>query len=402
LKLKDINGKADADFLNRLGIILTRERPAVHANEEDLAYIREHFPEGVTVAFYTNFPKRDDAHYRGDFVFKDKAEQFAAKHQAVSIATVDGDRIAIGFSAMPIQDVGEIAEGIQRIHHALIKLFRASAGACTDTVPAFTRVKNLAIFTHGMEYGLDTDPASHVYADGLHSRALPLQRPKYPANVQAFVRSVIAAVSPEVRIQLYACNAAMDLERAEEPGQRRKMPEPGDRAGSQSFAGTLNQELHSQGAQGASVYGHIIKGHSTENPAARVFGKESGDACATGGAPMFDKLYPEEFIQAELHSLVPDYAAKSREAKEELHRFLRARMWEHFVDSTSKLEKGQSALQKPDQHDFKHGVIGMEMFMDAKEAGRMLREDWARNWVPHIIEALLKMGRATAAAKEST
>jgi hypothetical protein len=301
--------------------------------------------------------------------FKRQADPYAKSVGAIGLA--DGS-ITIGGEANTIKELGDVVEVVQGIHRGLAAKYEqtrtqaaAQGGAPTngpaDEPPAFTRVRNLSLFAHGMGYGLALDAAGRYRGGGLISE----QKGLYPSNIASFVKGLSGAVTKDVNVQLFACNTGHDTGRTEyEEWTEHKQ---GERSGEKSFAATLAGQLGPE----ASVYGHTTAGHTTENFAALVFGKAAGEG--EGGLHMFDRLYSEDFIQSELARLYPERTDDERAA---LHNPLREQMWEHYKDSISK-EAHRGAKDK------RYNVqIGKEMFLNPDNASALLHADWTENWIP--------------------
>ena len=122
-------------------------------------------------------------------------------------------------------------------------------------------------------------------------------------SVKAFVAGLTGVVVPDVRVQLFSCNAGLSQEDGKNKKQEWGKPEEGVRKGDDSFAASLAGAL----GPDASVYAHTAAAHTTELTSARVFGKDAGGGA--GGEHIFDILYDAAFIQSETTRLFPIIAA---------------------------------------------------------------------------------------------
>jgi peptidoglycan hydrolase-like protein with peptidoglycan-binding domain len=358
------DGMAGATTFARLGLVLTNEITAAGVGDKELAEVQKRFPEGVTVAIYPLYKNQSNNNKE----FKRQADPYAKSEGAIGLK--DGS-ITIGQEAVTIKELGDVVETVQGIHRGLKAKYEQTqtaaqgGGGPAPTAgagpPAFTKIRNLSLFSHGMEYGMALDAAGRFKGGGLMAE----QKGLYPANIASFVKGIADAVTPDVHVQLFACNTAhdttlSDYEEWTKHGQ-------GERRGAKSFAAALAAELGPE----ASVYGHTTAGHTTENFAALVFGKDAGGG--EGGLHMFDRLYPEDFIQSELARLFPDQNDEQRAA---LHDSLREQMWAHYKDSIS----GEAHRGKKDK---RYAVqIGKEMFLNPDNAAALLHQDWTTNWIP--------------------
>ncbi|HSK00267.1 MAG TPA: hypothetical protein VK932_03460, partial [Kofleriaceae bacterium] len=236
----------------------------------------------------------------------------------------------------------------------------AAAGPVAATVPpAYTKVKNLALFSHGESWGMGLNAQNDFSGGGLHNTTRGLN----PPNVESFVRGLSDAVVSDVRVELFACSTGGDDTRSEY--QEWRDHAQGDRAGGTSFASSMAQAFGDE----ATVSAHTTVGHTTENYAARVFGAEGGGG--TEGITLFDAMYPESFVQSELARLFPDLDDAGRAAR---HASLREQMWAHFKDSiTGEHHRTQKRYPVP---------MGQESFTNPDNARTLLHADWTTSWIP--------------------
>jgi len=220
------------------------------------------------------------------------------------------------------------------------------AGGAQGLGPDWTKSNDVGLFSHGMPGGLSTD-AGNNYREGLHGDSYG------PSNIESFVRGIQGAVTADVNVQLFACGAGRGTDERENWLENRQ----DHRMGQTSVA----QELSTHLGEDASVMAHTTTGHTTENYAARVFGAEAGGG--QGGLHMFDRLFPETFIQSELTRLYPTMDETRRAGQ---HDALRNRMWRHYRNSIG-TSVPQSRFGAP---------MGQLMFQDPSRAAELLQADW--------------------------
>lgn len=380
--------------------------------------------DGVSVALYNQFVIKSDGSNSGDKEFERRATAYAQQYNA---AGWHGGTLRWNVST-PFTSMATLTGVIQSIHSGLQHLVASEQGApgnATGPVPAntdaatdgnaeahslppsesapsgqgltapkepspatpnpATQIKNLAIFTHGMEYGIAVDSQSHSYGaqKGLHK---DYQRGSHEeqSNIHSFVQAASGALTPDVNVLLYACSTGRDVAHAKDgkpKGSKRDaetlLPAENEHLGQDSFASHLAQELNEQGHSQASVYGHTNAQHTTENPNARVFGY---DAKEGGSQHLFELLYPPTFIQSELERLCADFAQRSTAEQKELHTKLRALMFSHYKSCI----EGELALKNAGKKSRfgRDRYLGMEMFQDPAATAATLHEDFQQKWLP--------------------
>lgn len=339
------SGKATRTVFQRLGLVFTNTITNATVADADVQGIERDYPEGVTVAIVPNFQRSVD----GAAEFTSQARIFASNQGAIGLAN---GSVARGVPVV-IRELGDAVEAVQSVHRGLLARSRAPAGR----VPAWTRVKNLALFSHGESWGMGLNESNDFSGDGLHST----QRGNNPSNIQAFADALQGAVAGGVRVQLFACSSGADADRSsyeEWTGHTE-----GERHGEDSMAASMSGAF----GRDASVYAHTTVGHTTENYAARVFGAESGGG--QGGLHLFDSMYPASFVQSELSRLFPNHTDTQRTGRRDS---LRELMWSHFKDSvTGEHSRTRKRYARP---------MGQEMFSNPEGARSMLHSDWT-TWV---------------------
>lgn len=361
------DGMAGATFCQRTGIIFTHEITAATVADKDLDAVKAKFPNGVTVAIYPNY----NSGVSGRSEFKLQADTFAANQQSVGLS---GGAVVLG-QACQIVEVGDVIEVVQSIHRGLLKKWTdtqpTSAAAGSDPKaaepPAYTKVLNLALFSHGESWGVGLNAKNDFSGGGLHNNKT---NGVNPPNIEAFVRGLSDAVVKGVRVELFACSTGHDTGRSDYDEWTNHTQ--GDKAGGDSFASSMAQAL----GKDATVSAHTTVGHTTENYAARVFGAEAGGGAQ--GITLFDAMYPETYVQSELVRLFPDLSSDDRGAR---HDSLRDQMWAHFKDAVLG-DHTRSAKDK------RYPVpMGQECFTNPGHARSLLDADWKTNWIPkHLSE----------------
>ena len=354
-------GKATESVFSRLGLIVTH---TIHAAAVDDAILQQLVNDprnanGVTVALYSQY----GSNISGAAEFPLQAGIFARNQGAIGL---HGGAVALN-AAIPIVKLGDVIESVQSIHRGLLDKHTAAQAQIYGPPappPAWTRIANLAIFTHGEKWGMGLNAQNAFMRGGLHATGDPLN----PPNVQAFVRGLSEAVSSNVRVQLFACLTGGGAHEMNEWG----MPPEDQREGAGSFASTLAGAL----GPDASVYAHTTAGHTTENFAARIFGHDAGGG--PEGAAMFNVMYPSAFVDAELARL---FSNKTDEERAQLRNSLRHQMWNHFRDSVA------GEHQRPRRQKRYPVPMGQETFVNPDHARALLQADWTSFWIPrHLRE----------------
>jgi peptidoglycan endopeptidase LytF len=389
------DGEAGPGFCQSVGVIFTKEIAAATVQDADAKWLQENCKDGVTIGIYTQF--NTDKTGAGDKEFQRKADEFAKRYNAVGL---NGGKVAIGKSS-PLQSVSDLISIVQSIHKGLAALAKPAdtpvegekgaanagnaggGGGAEDKSTNWTKVKHLAVFTHGMEYGLCTNTDIHTFRDGLHKDSAGLQ----PSNIKSFVAGISDAVTNDVGVALFACSTGNDKKGG--TGDGTAMPAQGENKAEGSFAGELAKELHAQGKDESTVYGHTVAAHTTENSAARAF-------TGGGGEHMFDVLYTDAVIKGECEKYVGDYDSKTDDEKRGIYAAMRSQMWSQYKDCVNgelaRLNQGQKARFKID--------MGMEMFQNPDNARTMMLQDFESFWMQNAAHlAAVKGAHAVAPPK---
>lgn len=380
-------GVADAQLFRRLGLIYTQEITAGSADDALLAEIEKRFPDGITIAIYTDYDDERDSFGQSNLTFPENARPFADRQGAVGL---EGGKITIG-KAMGIKRLGQVVEHVQSVHQGLLKQYRQRQrdnGLPDDGgIPAFTQVKNLALFAHGGPHGIGLDSRDNI------SKGLAITERTGTSLIESFVKGLGGATSKSINVQLYACSTGRDI------GTKNNWMvshEEGVRGGENSFAAALVEAFGEE----ASVFAHFTRGHTTENFASRAFGKAAGGG--KGGLHIFTLLYDRAFVSSELERLFPDQTAEEREG---IRAALQDMMWDHFRDSIST----EHHRKKDEEHTVctkdKKGVekcttygpkeyerpLGQEMFINMANARTLMHQNWQDRWVPAHMADIKKL-----------
>ena len=383
-------GVADAALFRRLGLIYTHEITAGSADDALLAEIEKRFPAGITIAIYTDYDNERDSFGQSNLTFPQNARPFAERQGAVG---VEGGKIEIG-KAMGIKNLGQVVEQVLAVHQGLLKQYRQrqqNLGLPDDGgVPAFTQVKNLALFAHGGPHGIGLDSRDNI------SKGLAITDRTGTSLIESFVKGLSGATVKGINVQLYACSTGRDI------GTKNNWMvshEEGARGGENSFAAALVDAFGEE----ASVFAHFTKGHTSENFASRAFGKAAGGG--KGGLHIFTLLYDRAFVSSELERLFPDQTAAERER---IRAALQEMMWDHYRDSISTEhhrkkdewhtvctvdKKGKETCITYSPKEYTR-PLGQEMFIDMANAKALMHENWQDRWVPAHLSDIMKLAPA--------
>ncbi|MCB9230774.1 MAG: hypothetical protein H6581_03885 [Bacteroidia bacterium] len=392
------DGVADRLFFRWLGLVFTEViEPGKIMPEfakqflDDQGWPKASFLKGITMGAYTHY----DDQSPNNKTFAAMANPWAAHHQAISLN--ENGELVVG-KPVKIQEVGDVIEAVQSITRGLENMwawgtlkgwikYKPEYGA--DNPPPWIKVKNLAIFAHGMTYGIGMN-ANGSYKDGLLSNTPNNgQYKKTSANVESFAKGLDGAISSEVRVQLFSCNAGREYD-PNDPyldanfKDHRALPDENEQMeGPNSFASMLQQAL----GEDSSVYGHLTEGHTTNNYASVVYGKDAGGGCLH----IFELLYGSAYLDAQLRALFPD---KTPEELEILRPLLREEMWSHYKDSISDehlRQAGKTQAKKSDGSGYRQlgekkyaddvPDLGSDMFTNQDETRSLMRDNFEQVWM---------------------
>ena len=352
-----------------LGLIWVEHTAAAQSDNATMEEIKDRFPNGITVALLADFSNPSG----NDREFGRQANRFAQNQGAVGL---EGGNLVLGVP-IPVEGLSEALSAIQSITQALRLHQTLQAAPFPVSVPygvVPTKIANLAIFCHGMPYGVGLNSTSNFNSTGLHNGS----HSNNPGNIDGFVKGMQGALESNVDVQLFSCDSGRD-DVDESYGDWVDHDE-GQLKGSESFAAEFAASLGGEG----SVFAHTTTGHTTENYAARVFGARANAPPDAGGIQIFELLYPRSFIEQEVVRLGSRLGGKGGG---DLYETLRDEMWEHFRDSITN-EHSRSVNNKRFKDDsYKDGYVpmGQEIFVNPDNAGRILRKDWQDRWIEQNI-----------------
>lgn len=399
-----VNGKATGNVMRRLGIVFTEEFKAAGSLPDffkeimdDQGNPKPEFANGISVGCYTHYDDFDDK--SKSRTFKQRADKWAKYNKAVGLD--DSGNLKVGAS-VKTETVGDIVESVQAIAMAMAAIWEAHGnkvggpdGQAMTSAPDWCRLKNLALFAHGMPYGIGVNHDNDKqYRHGLLSDA-PYRNTE--ANLESFVEGVRSGLRSDVNVQLFACNAARDYDpddyMKKPENANRQMPEGQEMGSDDSLAYKLAAELGGD----ASVYGHLTEGHTTNNFASLAYGKAADGATSKH---IFDILYPDTFIDAELQRLFPGEGAEFHAAVRPL---LREEMFAHYKDSINyeyhrQAGKKEITNWKGDKvqiGDRRYGKdetdLGADMFTNPEACGARMQKNFQDFWLTDkAIDAMRK------------
>jgi hypothetical protein len=350
----DVGGRVDERFFESRGLFYFEEgQDLVPPGFEAL---QEAHPDGLTLSFYANYSDPDEGN---SAEFLRRANDHASQYQSLGFVPGSGDLSAALGMATPIEDVSQLPQYINQLANSVRQQFEefmrsmgiGGIGVGFSRLPKWCFVKNVALFSHGMHYGMSLN-AGNSYARGLGDERRPGSA---PSNIRGFVDSVSDLLSNDVSVQLFACNTAKNDPQSD-PGNEWALPEWGDQGGHQSFAANLNSELEGAG-KNSTVYGHNMLGHVTSLSAARIFGAEAGNALGQEGQSLhpFEVAFPRHFVDAELQRLSGSFADEAS---------IRRRMWDFYRP----ILREQS------------GNVGGQLFTDLHTTTDLIRHRWIKRY----------------------
>jgi hypothetical protein len=297
-------------------------------------------PEGLTVSLYANYGNR---HQGAEF--RRRAEEHATTYNSMGI---DGAAAIMGL-AIPIDSVEEVPQRLHQIARAVEESWRQMVHAMSSElglpgwngaqVPKFCKIRNVALFAHGMHYGLSMN-SENSYNHGLTDGRAGWRE----SNVRGLALSAAGVLTEDVRVQLFACNAGSS-ERGDGDWNQ---PSAGDQGGEESYAAKLQEALNATGKD-STVFAHITAGHTTENISARVFGAQAEEAAEGGtSASLLDVVFPADYIAAQAETR--GWSVKQTRSK--LWSFLKKQIY-----------RGSAP----------RGSEGMELFSDIEGMGEEMR-----------------------------
>ncbi|HHG83291.1 MAG TPA: DUF4157 domain-containing protein, partial [Bacteroidetes bacterium] len=305
-------------------------RPTLSASGDIIEQIKTNFPDGVNVAIYTKYAKTGKkSKDNNNAEFPRAAGKYAKAFNSIGY---DGSgTIKLGL-AQPITDLAGVTNVINDVHKLLLKEHKKTNQDSKD-IPAFTKIKTLALFSHGMQWGL------HLKQNGRYNARIDSD--KEEKKFETFVKGIKGSLKDDVVVNLFACNAGREADGTEKKGVW-GLDAAEKQDGSSSFGAKFAEELGGD----ASVYAHLSAGHTVNNYSARVFGKDAGKDASKdqAGVHIFRLLYDDAFVTAEATRL-----GKTKKA-------VSAKMWKHFKVRMSDSHKGKFSIENNDGKTEKVGL----------------------------------------------
>lgn len=215
-------------------------------------------PDGVPLAIWHDAANRSEM-----YTFQGCAFRWATVRNAV------GPGLAL---ARTWSDGRPLAEIVRTTHEGL--------RALTGDDGSATRIRDLALFCHG-------HTTSISYGGGGHQLRI--------ADLEALTTAIADALSPQLRVILYACNTGRNANPVEAAEWMHTSLYEG---GSMSFAGALRDCLVGRGKSECEVWAHTTAGHTTYNCALRVFrGRDGVGSPGVAFARAYVHDWPSEYLE---------------------------------------------------------------------------------------------------------
>ena len=218
--------------------------------EEIGGEIIANFPNGVHFAIY------DPGHPE----FKRRSGQWAERENAVGFdrRSLQEAGLELGKS---VRDSLGLVRTIKLVSEKLeTEVNRARHPDATLPFPGTgpDKIRTLAIFSHGWDTTL-------AIGNGLTA-----------SNVDEIFRKLAPALADDVTVVLYGCSISAN------PGESGWVTGTMDPGGERSLSARIRDALIDQGKSTAKVWGHTEVGHTTRNPALRVFYADSDNPLGGG------------------------------------------------------------------------------------------------------------------------
>lgn len=351
----ELGGKVDRAFFEERGLFYFGEGETLVP--PGFEALQEAHPDGLTLSFYANYSDPDGGN-SAEFVAR--ANDHASQYKSLGFVPGSGDLSAALGVPVPIEDVAEIPQYINQLANSVRRSYQefvqsmslGALGLGFAKMPKWCSVKNVALFSHGMHYGMALNSNTNGYGKGLGDERRPGSA---PSNIRGFVDSVSDVLTNDVAVQLFACSTAQSDPQSD-VGNEWVIPEWGDQGGHESFAAGLNNELHSAGKD-STVYGHNMVGHVTSLSAGRIFGAEAEKALGRPGQSLhpFELAFPREFVQSELQRLSGTFRDEAA---------IRRRMWDFY----------RPILRE------ESGNLGGQLFTDVHQTTSVIRFRWIERY----------------------
>jgi hypothetical protein len=330
------------------------QRPALTTSGDMFSHIKQNYPNGINVAIYADYDKSGDKKKDGNNAeFPRAAGAYAKSFNSVGF---DGSgTLKLGL-AHPIKTLADVTKIINDTHALLKKEYEKSTTAPVAELPAFTKIKTLALFAHGMPWGI------HMSGNGKYN--MRIDSKAEAEKFKQFVAGIRGSLTSDVDVNLFSCNAGREADGTEKDSVW-GLDAAEKQDGSSSFGAAMAAEL----GKDASVYAHLSAGHTVNNYSARVFGKDAGkDATKDkAGVHIFRLLYPDAFVDSEAKRL-----GKTKEQ-------VAAKMWKHYTQRMSDGHNSKWSITNS-QGKSEKVQLGSEMFSDIDRAKTILQTDW-NTWV---------------------
>lgn len=336
------------------GKVKVDQRPALTTTGDMFTQIKQNFPNGINVAIYADYDKSGDkAKDSNNAEFPRAAGAYAKAFNSVGFDSSGTLKLGL---AHPIKSLADVTRIINDTHALLKKEYEKTTTAPAAQLPAYTKIKTLALFAHGMPWGI------HMSGSGKYN--MRIDSKAEAEKFKQFVTGIKGSLTADVDVNLFSCNAGRETDGTEKEGVW-GLDAAEKQDGSSSFAAAMAAEL----GKDASVYAHLSAGHTVNNYSARVFGKDAGkDATQDkGGVHIFRLLYPSTFVESEAKRL-----GKTKEQ-------VAAKMWKHYTARMSDGHQGKFSITNS-QGKSEKIQLGSEMFTDIDRAKTILQTDWA-TWV---------------------
>lgn len=381
-----VDGKAGEGTCRQMGLVWTREKKEGAVDAATWQKVKTAHASGVTIVAAMVYANQSGNNQE----FLNEANEMAPAYQA---AAITGGKVVLG-KWEPIKSPGDVVAAVNAIHASLVTAWRANESPAEGAEPpACTKVKNLALLTHGMSNALALD-AGNAYSRGLVGN----NKSGATSNIDSFVQSIKGSLAGDVGVQLFACNAARDANTEE---GYTDWVSHGDVRGKTSFAQELADSFAKEGRDDASVFAHSTAGHLRRNDAARGFGKVARDSELTkdgekGGVHAFDLLFPKAAIDAEVTRI---YGPVQGAARDKATALVTKKAYEYYRKTWWDKDDTKGALK--DEGVTGSGLGGLAFLDLAKARDVVVPHDFAQ-WVAKNKAAFAAAGTLTPAAKDGT
>lgn len=352
VEASDLDSRVDPNGGIEKALLGTKKKSRVDlsAGEGMISKIQKGFPNGINVALWANYDNQNSNNKE----FKRAADKYASAFNSVGFDS--SGTLQLG-AAKPIKSEADVINAINDIHNLLVSEYQKTNEAAVANPPAFTKIKTLALFAHGMPWGM------HMSKKGKYN--MRIDSAKETKDFEMFVKAIKGPLKDDVDVNLMACNAGRESDGTEK-SDIWHLSDAEKQDGSSSFGAKFAEELGGD----ASVYAHLSAGHTVNNYSARVFGADAGKDASKdqGGVHIFRLLYDDAFATSE--------ATRLKKKKKDVEKH----MWKHFKKRMGESHKGKFSVKEDDGTDRKVNQLGADMFSDVEGTSTMLQTDWT-SWV---------------------